>query len=262
MPPSIRLVTYNVHSWRGTDGVVDANRIALVLRELAPDVVALQEVEPGTQQAQLATLTSALEMEAHFTKTRLQGEGEYGIATLVRHPFEVRAEGSLPSLRGEPRAAQWLTITLDGLPFELVNTHLSVNFIERVHQLRGLVRNDADPRPAGFFPRLPDSNRLIFAGDFNAGYWSPEYRYLSARLSNAQRSVRRLIKPTYPARFPFLRLDHIWVGSEWGVQSANVIDTELTRTASDHLPLLAELQLKSGAAANSNVQSFTASSNS
>src|SRR5688572_5826292 len=113
MLPRIRLVTYNIHSCRGTDGKLDIVRVASVLEGLDADVIALQEVQSGTSSdvsSQLTELGRQLRMEGHFTKTRPQGDEDFGIATLVRHPFQVRAEGTLPSLRGEPRAAQWLSI--------------------------------------------------------------------------------------------------------------------------------------------------------
>jgi endonuclease/exonuclease/phosphatase family metal-dependent hydrolase len=249
MCPSIRLVTYNIHSCQGTDGRLDVGRVAEVLTELKADVIALQEVEQAgatsAPSSQLSILARELEMEAHFTKTRPQGDDHFGIATLVRHPFEVRAEGTLRSLRGEPRAAQWLAIRAGATVIDLVNTHLSVNFFERFRQLRELYKHpEKDPPPAGAFPRLPNSDQLVFAGDFNAGYLSPEYRYLSRRLRNAQRCVRRLIKPTFPAQFPILRLDHVWVGRAWTVKAATVVNSVQARRASDHLPLLVDLEPK------------------
>ena len=40
----LRIVTYNIHKGRGMDGRVKIERIANVLEELQPDVIALQEV--------------------------------------------------------------------------------------------------------------------------------------------------------------------------------------------------------------------------
>lgn len=242
----IRILTYNIHSCRGTDGKTDAQRVANLLVELNADVIALQEVQQSSAAIpsnQLMTIARTLGMEAHFTKTRPQGDEDFGIATLVRHPFHVRAEGTLPSLRGEPRAAQWLSIRAGKTAVDLVNTHLSVNFFERIQQLRALVQNpEADPPPADVFPRLPASDHLVFVGDFNAGYLSPEYRYLSRRLRNAQRCVRPWLQPTYPSRLPVLRLDHVWIGTGWDVESATVVKTPATQLASDHLPLLVTLR--------------------
>jgi len=55
---SLRLMSYNVHSCFGTDGVLSLSRIADVIETYRPDVVALQEVDvmrvrtAGENQAQ------------------------------------------------------------------------------------------------------------------------------------------------------------------------------------------------------------------
>ena len=41
----LRVMTYNIHHGEGTDGRIDLERIAKVIRDAKPDLVALQEVE-------------------------------------------------------------------------------------------------------------------------------------------------------------------------------------------------------------------------
>jgi endonuclease/exonuclease/phosphatase family metal-dependent hydrolase len=48
-------------------------------------------------------------------------------------------------------------------------------------------------------------------------------------------------RATLPSLWPFLRLDHIFVGHGFAVRSASVPRQGLVRTASDHLPLVADL---------------------
>lgn len=246
----LRVMTYNVHSCRGSDGLVAPQRIAEVIRRWSPDVVALQEVVRSDEadRDQVAALASETEMEAHFTKTRPEGGGSFGIATLVRHSFEVQAEAALPTLRGEPRAAHWLRVNTGSSTIDIVNTHLSIHWRERLRQLRSLLRahepaNDGQPvaLPATRFSLLPLSPALVLCGDFNAGILSAEYRFLSAHLQNAQRAVRRWPTPTFPSRYPLLRLDHVWLGPAWQVVEARVSSTDLERRASDHLPLVVDV---------------------
>ena len=49
--PLLRVLTYNIHHGEGTDGVFDYQRLARVINELEPDVVALQEVDNKTRRA-------------------------------------------------------------------------------------------------------------------------------------------------------------------------------------------------------------------
>ena len=245
----LRVMTYNIHSCRGTDGRCDPSRIGEVIERANPDVVTLQEVDRastgGLHTDQARYIADATGMEAHFTRAHSREYGDYGIATLLRHPFTVHAEGALPRINGEPRAAQWLRVSSRGVTFDVINTHLSLHFRERFSQVKSMLHHEAVSPPDNdvpSFPTLPKvTTQVILCGDFNAGVWSPEYRYLSSRLHDAQRQVRRWPRPTFPSRFPLLRLDHIWVGGGWQVTAAYVPRTRLTRMASDHLPLVADL---------------------
>jgi endonuclease/exonuclease/phosphatase family metal-dependent hydrolase len=43
-------MTYNVHGCVGTDGRLDVGRIAAVIGQSRPDIVALQELDVGRQE--------------------------------------------------------------------------------------------------------------------------------------------------------------------------------------------------------------------
>ena len=48
---SVRVLTYNIRHGEGMDGVYDLGRIAEIIRGAHPDVVALQEVDRGTERS-------------------------------------------------------------------------------------------------------------------------------------------------------------------------------------------------------------------
>ena len=59
----MRIMTYNIHEWKGVDGRVDPERIAGVIHECQADVVALQEVvDPLEGRHPLAEVALALDM--------------------------------------------------------------------------------------------------------------------------------------------------------------------------------------------------------
>jgi endonuclease/exonuclease/phosphatase family metal-dependent hydrolase len=242
-------MTYNTHGCVGVDGECRPDRIADVIRAMSPDVVALQEVDVGQgrsghldQAQRIAELTG---LSAHFTSARDTGGGRYGNAILTHHPFELRAEGILPVRRGEVRAAQWLRLSFDHGHLDVVNTHLSLHFLERLTQFRALFSDDPHspmgqhPAP---FPALRGAlDHLILCGDFNAGSFSPLYFLLKRRLADAQRANGRLGHATWPSRFPVLRLDHVWIGKAIDVHKVTVPRDPMTRMASDHLPIVADV---------------------
>ncbi|MFZ5895187.1 MAG: endonuclease/exonuclease/phosphatase family protein [Myxococcota bacterium] len=234
-----RVMTYNVHGFVGTDGACDPERIASVIEQDGPDLVALQEVEFGhnerSQHAMCEWLAKRLGMHCHFTLTRpgLTG-GQFGNAVLSRHAFDLISEGSLPRRGGEPRAVQWLRIRAPHQDFYLMNTHLGVWFWERQVQVRALLG-------AEWLVRAGTDLPLIVCGDFNATPLSLVYRGLARDLLDVQR-CRSTRLATWPSARPLLRIDHMFVSKEFRVHSCTVTRDALSRVASDHLPLVAVLE--------------------
>ncbi|MEO8180931.1 MAG: endonuclease/exonuclease/phosphatase family protein [Deltaproteobacteria bacterium] len=243
-------MTYNTHGCVGTDGKCRPERIAEVIRRFSPDVVALQEVDVGQQRSgsldQAQLIAELTDLSAHFTSARDVGEGgRYGNAILTHHPYELRAEGILPVRRGEVRAAQWLRLALRQGHLDVVNTHLSLHFFERLVQFRALFSDDPDspigqhPAP---FPSLRGSlDHLILCGDFNAGVLSPLYYLLRQRLRDAQRASGGWGQATFPSWLPLFRLDHVWIGKALMPDAVCVPRDPAARVASDHLPIVVDL---------------------
>jgi endonuclease/exonuclease/phosphatase family metal-dependent hydrolase len=57
---ALRVVTYNIHHAEGTDGKVDLERIASVIKALHPDVVCLQEVDSRLARTGRVNMPDAL----------------------------------------------------------------------------------------------------------------------------------------------------------------------------------------------------------
>jgi endonuclease/exonuclease/phosphatase family metal-dependent hydrolase len=245
----LRVMTYNTHGCVGTDGKCRPERIAEVIRRFRPDVVALQEVDVGQQRSgsldQARCIAELTDLSAHFTSARDVGEGRYGNAILTHHPYELRAEGILPVRRGEVRAAQWLRLALGQGHLDVVNTHLSLHFFERLVQFRALFSDDpASPigRHPAPFPALSGSlDHLILCGDFNAGVLSPLYYLLHQRLRDAQRVSGGWGQATFPSWLPLFRLDHVWLGKALKADAVCVPRDPAARAASDHLPIVVDL---------------------
>lgn len=245
----LRVMTYNTHGCVGTDGKCRPERIADLIRRFSPDVVALQEVDVGQQRSgsldQALRIAELTNLSAHFTSARNVGEGRYGNAILTHHPYELRAEGILPVRRGEVRAAQWLRLAIGQGHLDVVNTHLSLHFLERLQQFRALFSDDPDSpigRHPAPFPALRGSlDHLILCGDFNAGVLSPLYYLLRKRLRDAQRASGGWGQATFPSRLPLFRLDHIWLGKALSAGAVHVPRDPAARAASDHLPIVVDL---------------------
>jgi endonuclease/exonuclease/phosphatase family metal-dependent hydrolase len=239
-------MTYNVHGCRGADGRLRPQRILEVIAEALPDVVALQELdadasgEPGLDQA--VFFARELNMELHFAAARAKGGGHYGNALLTQHPSQVKRSAILPRLhaRCEARAAQWVRIDTPAGAVDVVNTHLGLLRHERLLQIEALLGKHWLQAPELL-------THFVLCGDLNALPGSLVHRRLCARLRDSQSGLR-LPRPTFPALFPLVRIDHVFVSRALQVRAVRVPASAMARLASDHRPLVVDLEPASEAA--------------
>ena len=235
---ALRVLTYNVHSCRGRGGRPDPVRIAEVIASAGPDVVALQELDVGRMRTggvdQAHAIAERLRLTAHFHPALHVEEEKYGDAILTELPSRLVKAGPLPSI-GEPRGALWVEIDRQGVKIQVFNTHLGLRRRERMIQAETLAG------PEWLASDACNGRPAILAGDFNAVPRSGAYRILAEGLSRHVLTVPS--RPTFPARLPLLRLDHVFTNTLARVVRYEVIDTPLARAASDHLPLLATVEL-------------------
>lgn len=247
---NVRILTYNVHRWLGTDRQISPGRIAEVIASCEADVVALQEVRAGRLHKghpdQAEMVAKQLGMDLHFQPTiRMLGD-QYGIAILTRHSSSIIKSGRLPCLSSgssfEKRSALWVSVDVEGHPLNVINAHLSLRSRERRAQAAALLGEEWTGHPDCADP-------AVLLGDFNAPPYSRSYRLLASRLRDAQLSnPAGEPQPTFHTRAPVLRLDHVFVTKSVDIIGAAPVRNELTRVASDHFPLLAELRVQPGPA--------------
>ncbi|ACB74079.1 endonuclease/exonuclease/phosphatase family protein [Opitutus terrae] len=246
----LRLMTYNVHGCSGMDGRVSPRRVARVIAAHGPDLVALQEIDLGRRRSraedQAALIAHQLGLHMVFCPTVTRGQEHYGHALLSRWPIEVVKRKLLPhDPRGwwkEPRAALWARVWIGDTPVHVVTTHLGLGRRERLLQMKMLLSPE-------WLGGLRDDERVVLCGDFNLTPGSAPYGLMANRLQDAQ-AARDGHRPlsTFSSNRPFVRLDHIFISPHFRVQDVRVPRSELTRVASDHLPLIVDLALAPAAA--------------
>lgn len=243
-PSALRVMSYNVHSCIGMDGRVSPRRIARVIAQQNPDVVALQELEHGRSRSrgedQAAAIAESLGYYMVFCPTVVRQAERYGHAVLSRYPMEALKVGELPSPGAkwwpEPRGALWCRMLVDGTPTNIVTTHFGLSSLERLAQMQALLG------PDWLGPILEDEP-VIICGDLNCTPDSPPLR-LAARFLKDAASVHPFPLRTFASNYPLLRLDHILVSEHLAVEQTSVIRNDLTRVASDHLPIVTSLKLE------------------
>lgn len=226
-PWPLTIATYNIHGAVGCDGRFSPARIAQVLREIDVDIVALQEVPLGGVRFPnvLALLADELGFHHAEAPTYDVAHRRYGNAVLSRYPIVSRRAINLSFGKREPRGALDADIDCHGHPLRVVATHLGLRPAERRDQIRRLLQVfDTDQMP------------VVLLGDVNEWFvWGRPLRWLTSHFDSVPAPV------TFPSRWPLFALDRIWIRPRHRLVHVRRHASALARVASDHLPLIAQI---------------------
>ena len=223
----LRVLCWNLHHGVGEDGKLDLERIAKVIRDAKPDLVALQEVDNQCSRSgkvdQTAELARLTEMTGVFGKAMDFGGGGYGQAILSRHPVSSHQVHALPG-KGEPRIAFEASVSIDGTAIRLISLHLDLDPAQRLAQAEVVAKlAETSPQP------------VILCGDFND---IPDSAPLAAFKQPWTAVPKKAPVFTHPAGKSEIEIDHFFTR---GFTPAEPILVLPEAVASDHRPLLAEL---------------------
>jgi endonuclease/exonuclease/phosphatase family metal-dependent hydrolase len=158
--------------------------------------------------------------------------GHYGNALLSRHPVVSHRLLDLSVPGHEPRGALDAVIACGhGVTLRLLATHLGLRPPERRDQVRRLLREVSADVHRGPTALLGDLNEWFL--------WGRPLRWLHAHFE------RPPAPRTFPAGWPLLALDRVWVKPRRCLRAISVHRSALARLASDHLPIVAALDTDS-----------------
>jgi endonuclease/exonuclease/phosphatase family metal-dependent hydrolase len=229
-PLQLRILTFNIHHGEGADGKLDLERIASVIRQVKPDLIALQEVDDRAQRSgqidQATELGRLTRMNHVFGKAMDYQGGAYGQAILSRWPIQQHSVHQLPQKAGrEPRIALVATIR----PKANVEVRFSSTHLD--HALEEIRRAQVEEINRIFGDGVP----AILGGDFNA---TPESQSMEAIFRFWQNASGTNVAPTFPAAGPRKIIDYILLRpvGQWKIVEARVLPEA---AASDHRPVFA-----------------------
>ncbi|HUO21989.1 MAG TPA: endonuclease/exonuclease/phosphatase family protein [Caulobacteraceae bacterium] len=237
-----RIMTYNVHRCVGVDRKLDLARVAAVIAQARPDIVALQELDVGRRRTggvdQAHALAARLGMAFHFNAAMRVEEEQYGDAVLAAGGLSLIKAGPLPgskALRGlEPRGALLVEAEIGGRRLRVLNSHLGLV----PHEQRAQAAALAGPEWLG---RAREGTPTILLGDFNATPLQAPHRILARSMTDARLALGGAhAQPTFPSRLPVLPIDHVLLSAGLRVTGLHAFAVPLARTASDHLPLVVD----------------------
>ncbi len=228
----LRVASYNVHRWGGHTGRAkpNATRARQVIEEIGADIFALQEVlHPFGERHPLEVISEEMGLHLAFAVTRVHRRGELGNAILSRFPFTGVSVLDISSSRIERRGALAGQFEWQGGRFGVVATHLSLVDRTRRKQVQMLLDH----------PQL-HAGPAVLVGDMNAWRQCKASQSLEDQLD---RHNNVDWPPTFPAARPLLALDRIYAQNARMVSIATH-DTVEAKRASDHLPVVATVELE------------------
>jgi endonuclease/exonuclease/phosphatase family metal-dependent hydrolase len=227
----IRVATYNIHKCVGTDRRRDPQRILNVLAEINADIVALQEADLRFGERSgildLDVLHQQLGLVPVPIVNATKNHGWHGNVVLVReavvhHTHQI----ALPGV--EPRGALVVDLEAKSLQLRVIATHFGLLRRSRAKQVETVMQS----AQAAF------GRTVLLMGDLNE--WRIGKRSGIAGLEPIFGSFE-FFAPSYPSRYPLLALDRILCNPHQSLRNITVHSTPLSRKASDHLPITAEL---------------------
>jgi endonuclease/exonuclease/phosphatase family metal-dependent hydrolase len=237
---TIRVLSYNIHKGiGGRDRRYRLERVIEVIAHENPDVICLQEVDRNVRRSRFQDqpeLLAArfLSVDRLYQFNVSVKDGGYGNLLLSRWPFLEQHQVSLSLRNKKPRGAQWAVVNCPVGALRIVNWHLGLAEQERHWQVRRLLEHHLF-RPHAHLPTLiigdtNDWRNTLIKGPFAVhGYHqvtSPASRFRS-----------------FPAYLPIGSLDKAFVSGPVNYAHGRIAHSKLARDASDHLPLVVDLDV-------------------
>ncbi|MBN2426794.1 MAG: endonuclease/exonuclease/phosphatase family protein [Deltaproteobacteria bacterium] len=227
-----RVLSYNIHRGIGFSRRKNIARIAAIIRDINPDIVALQEVENiptgSPDSEQLAFLAAQTGLKAIPGPTLLSRKGDYGNAVLSRVPVQEVRRHDISYSGKEPRGLIDIELAPDWGHLRILATHLGLKADERRYQANLLesILSGSKTKP------------VILMGDMNE--WMPTGRSTRFLQNFFGRSP---FLRTFPALLPIFALDRIFVSPNNIMLNLQTVTSFQARIASDHLPILATIKI-------------------
>ena len=224
----LKLMSYNIRNTKGMDNVRNVQRIANVINNEAPDVVAVQELDSMTTRSNqtdvLAEVAERTQMHANYAPAISFQGGKYGIGILSKEqPLSIRTF-PLPG-----REEERMLMIAEFKDYLFACTHLSLTEEDRLASL-DIIKNSASTSNKPFF----------LAGDLND---TPDSKFIKSLQQDFQ-ILTNTKKPTYPAPEPKETIDYIAAWKENTDNFAN-LSTQVVEEplASDHRPITVTLRM-------------------
>lgn len=226
---TLRLLSYNVRALRD-----DNEALFRVIRDVGADVVCIQEAPRFLRWRSKAAAIARRSGMVVVTGGRPAGSN----LILSSLGVTVHATHDIGLSRDRSQYARGMALALlskGDATFAVAGTHLDLVDEPRLRHVAELYAKMDDLIPAG--------TARVLAGDMNCRPGEPAWTALTERGSDVWAGVGSGDGFTFRAGAPFERIDGVFIDGPVRALSATVIESVDTAEASDHYPLLVELDI-------------------
>jgi len=237
-PTKITVMTYDINNGLGMDNIYSLKRIAKIIRSGSPHLVVLNSVDYKTKRGfydeQARVLAADLGMEFTFARNFETDSGWTGNAILSKFPIEFAENKIYKQDYGqETKSLLHIIIKTGNNNIHLFGTELSADSSASSNQAQELI---------DFVFEWDSNSPIIIGGNFGM---TPDYKRVY-EMAYYFTDVGSFIQPegfTYPAYAPSKRIDYIFSNKFAIPLEVSILDNELTRVASDHLPVVTQFKI-------------------
>lgn len=235
-PLKLTVMTYNIRHCLGVDKVFSVDRVIKTIKYINPDILVLNEVDQGNPRSgellEAKLIADALGMNYFFSST--EGKDNYGNAVLSKYPIKESYGVDLPQpkwMMAVQRGAAVIVTEIEGRDVMVIGAHLGLGGIQEVKTeiLKTFEIYNKEKYPT------------IIAGDLNIEWF--ELQYGAPEMFKVFKSANHSIGvdlSTFPANNPGSQIDYILLSPELVAKDIFTLDSP----ASDHVPVIAEVELK------------------
>jgi len=244
----LKILSFNIHkgiSWHGLSPTLEV--IRTIIRMSEADLVFLQEVhgENARNKKEWEKFNSQYEFLADeiwshhcYAKNAVYDHGHHGNVILSKFPILNWQKLDISTNRFEKRGLLSAQIDLCRSDKSILHAHcVHLNLLPQGRKIqyqqiiKSLQASSSEWGP------------LIVAGDFND--WNNQAENLFSKplqLQNCFANCENKKRRTFPSPLPLLSLDRIYAKNVQ-VLKATILNSSLAKSASDHLPLMVELEV-------------------
>lgn len=244
---TLKILTLNLHK-----GFSPLNRrfvlpeLREAVRDSGADIVFLQEVlgqhdlhahrvKGWPVQAQYEFMADTIWKDFAYGRNAVYSSGHHGNAILSRLPILWHTNLDVSVNTVERRGLLHCEVHWpdSDRTLHLICAHLGLREAQRQEQVRRLIRK--------ILEEVPGNRPVVVAGDFNDWRGMSHHMLRAAGLKEVHQHVHGHLAKTFPARYPMLPLDRVYVRGVEPIK-ATVLSNKPWSHLSDHAPVMAEVR--------------------